>query len=98
MDVEEIDKKYLVGTRFGSLEVVSFTIGKKGGITCKCECECGNEKSWRLYKLLNEGYISCGCLSSRSGGKRKMYVSPVQAMLKRKDHLKRNHPMYYAKL
>jgi len=95
MYVGEVDKDDLIGEQFGFLEVLSFKIGKLGGVKCLCKCKCGSEAEVTLYNLCNKIYTSCGCASKKRGDRpKKHYVSPAEQMLARPDHLKRNHPLY----
>jgi len=56
-------RKEMVGKRFGRLTgLCANGRDKRGNKLLKCECDCGNIKSYVIYKLLNGTSKSCGCL------------------------------------
>lgn len=56
------------GVRFGRLVVVErvFTADKTFGVTWKCLCDCGNEKTVPAARLVGGNTKSCGCLQPES--------------------------------
>lgn len=53
----------LLGKKFGKLKIISYKIGKFGGVKCDCECECGKVKQNIPLGDLKSGHDkSCGCL------------------------------------
>ena|SRR5665647_690274 len=55
----------LIGQKFGSLTVIEKCNTDKG-IMCRCQCDCGNEKTVLLKDLRYGRTKSCGCLCSKS--------------------------------
>ena len=60
-----MNKKSLIGERFGRLTVIEYNelISKeKGRKYWKCKCDCGNEKTVRQDSLISGVTKSCGCI------------------------------------
>lgn len=60
----------LVGMRFGRLVAIE-PVGrdKRGYVTWRCKCDCGNEKNVSS-RYLGKGTASCGCLARELAAKR----------------------------
>lgn len=63
------ESKYEVkkGEKYGKLTVVSEQFIRKGKMSVRCECECGEETVVIIYKLINGDTVSCGCLKAKRG-------------------------------
>jgi len=57
--------KDLLGRRFGSLFVNSFSHSNNGAFW-NCSCDCGNKVVVRAGRLNSGGTVSCGCLLKKS--------------------------------
>ena len=53
--------------KFGMMTVIGERRGRKGGIVCRCLCECGREKEYYRSELVVGRYVSCGCKRTRVG-------------------------------
>lgn len=65
MSKASIPRRDLAGQRFGSLTVISQTVGarRKPLREWLCRCECGQSKVYKQSELLRGGATSCGCRS-----------------------------------
>lgn len=58
-----MNKKNLIGKRFGRLSVISESENKNGRTAWLCKCDCGNYKVICSKVLINGQTKSCGCIS-----------------------------------
>lgn len=64
----------LTGQEFGALKVLNRDEDKIGeGVYWKCQCNCGNIKSYRTNLLINGKVVSCGC-NSRKKAHDRMFI------------------------
>ena len=60
---QEEKKNWLVGQRFGKLQVIEpLTTRNHGSVVWKCQCDCGNIKNVPTHLLTSSHTRSCGCL------------------------------------
>lgn len=56
--------KHLIGTQINKWTVLEFVdkqYSNKNHVHAKCRCECGTVRNVRLFKLLNNDCLDCGC-------------------------------------
>ena len=58
-----IIKGEFIGNRYERLEIIDQNYGKRGGITVKLRCDCGNIITMPYYAFLAKRSKSCGCLN-----------------------------------
>lgn len=53
-----------IGDKYWKMTVLEFAGKAKNGATLvRCKCDCGNERTVRLYNLISGATKSCGCLA-----------------------------------
>lgn len=66
-----VPKNDLSGKKFGRLTVLGIDTEKRGhGMLWKCQCDCGEIKSYSTSILLRKKVVSCGCKSREQTSKR----------------------------
>lgn len=61
------DYSWIIGKKYGRLEVEGYERGKNGRIRCKCKCECGEKGWYDMSNVVSGRSRSCGCYKRSVG-------------------------------
>lgn len=61
------DYSWIIGKKYGRLEVEGYERGKNGRIRCKCRCECGEKGWYDMSNVVSGRSRSCGCYKRSVG-------------------------------
>jgi hypothetical protein len=67
----------LTGKKIGRLQVHEIVKSDYNGRHYRCTCDCGNERTATAYRLTHGIVKSCGCLSCRYHGTKKINANPA---------------------
>lgn len=71
IEVIEVQKKNIIGQRFGRLVAIAPTAARKrGSVVWICKCDCGKEVLMSLSVIQCKTTKSCGCLRKENAAKR----------------------------
>ena len=68
-----------VGKKYNKLTVLKYSSTRGKGKRVDCKCDCGTEKTFRLFEIKNGKTKSCGCIRRLKGKDRPVKTTKTHA-------------------